>query len=47
MKNSLFEGYGTFTSAQGTVYKGEWKRGLPDGQGEETFPDGNSYKGLF
>lgn len=31
--------------ASGGAYSGEWKSGLPDGQGTATFVDGRSYVG--
>lgn len=28
-------------------YNGDWKNGVPDGEGEEVFANGNSYTGGF
>lgn len=34
MKDSQFDGFGKFYSASGTHYSGEWKNGVPHGEGE-------------
>ena len=45
--DSLFNGYGKMVYADSTVYEGEWKDGLWEGNGELHFPDGDSYIGEF
>ena len=35
------------TYANGSVYKGEWKDGKENGQGEKTDANGNVYEGEF
>ena len=35
------------TLADGTVYVGEYKNGLKDGEGRVTHPDGTSMEGTF
>ena len=41
------DGKGTFRWPQNRVYKGKFKEGQPDGQGELINGDGSSYKGGF
>jgi S1-C subfamily serine protease len=37
--------YGTVTSVDGRIYVGQWKEGLPHGQGDFTFVNGAKYVG--
>ena len=39
--------FGTYTSANGNKYVGEWKDDKFHGQGTETWPDGGKYVGEF
>ena len=39
-RDDMPDGRGIFTDENGTVYDGEWKGGLPNGQGALTFADG-------
>ena len=39
--------FGTHTFAYGGKYVGEWKDGIPHGQGTETSPDGRKYVGEY
>ena len=39
--------WGTFSSADGSHYVGEWKDGLYDGQGTLRYPNGDRYLGAF
>jgi len=36
-----------FTYYHGLKYSGEWFRDLPHGNGEESWPDGTTYKGTY
>ena len=45
--DSLFNGYGKMVYSDSTIYEGNWKDGLWDGDGEVLFPDGDYYKGQF
>ena len=45
--DSLFNGYGKMVYADSTIYQGEWKNGLWEGQGEIFYPDGDLYSGEF
>ena len=41
------EGNGTTTFKDGAVYRGEYKRGLEDGQGYIRYPNGNTLDAEF
>lgn len=41
------EGYGEMYFTDGTIYKGNWQRGLQTGKAMIIFPDGNSKEGFF
>ena len=45
--NDQGTGTQTVTYADGSKYVGEFKEGLPDGQGTLTYPDGRKYVGEF
>ena len=47
ISDSLFNGYGKMTYADSTVYEGDWKQGLWDGNGDLFYPDGDFYSGEF
>merc|ERR1712125_270644 len=40
-------GHGTYTYADGSVYRGRWQRGQQNGEGELTYADGCMYQGQF
>ena len=42
-------GYGkyTYNQAEGSLYEGQWTRGIRNGQGKLTFKDGSFYRGTF
>ena len=40
-------GHGTYTSANGLTYTGEWKNGERNGQGSATYADGRTYTGKW
>ena len=35
------------TYSDGYIYKGNWKNGIQEGEGEEIFPNGSVYTGMF
>ena len=35
----------TFTFKSGAIYRGQWKDGMRDGEGLQTWPDGAKYEG--
>ncbi|MDA9861651.1 2-isopropylmalate synthase, partial [Candidatus Pelagibacter sp.] len=39
------DGYGTFTSIDGSEYVGEWKESERHGYGTFSYPDGSEYVG--
>ena len=45
--NGVPHGQGTYTSADGAVYVGEFKDGKQNGQGTLTSPDGSEYVGEY
>ena len=45
--NSYFDGYGTYTFANGDRYEGDLKGGVVEGLGVFTFDDGYQLKGRF
>ena len=47
MKGNCISGQGTFTTADGGKYVGEWKDGKEHGQGTLTWSDGEKYVGEF
>ena len=47
IRDSLFNGQGTYVYLDGTIYEGTWKDGLWDGQGTLRYPDGDVYTGQF
>ena len=47
MLDDGYTGKGTYTSARGNKYVGEYKDGKMDGQGTYTYADGTIEKGLF
>ena len=40
-------GYGEMYWTDGSVYKGEWNKGIQHGRGVMTFPDGRIKDGYF
>lgn len=40
-------GYGEMCWTDGSVYKGEWKKGIQNGRGVMTMPDGRIKDGIF
>ena len=40
-------GYGEMYWTDGSVYKGEWKKGIQNGRGVMSFPDGRIKDGYF
>ena len=38
---------GTFTNSKGYIYKGEFKKGKPEGIGSTTLPNGNNHVGKY
>jgi len=45
--NWIREGEGSLELSDKTLYKGEFKKDLPNGKGIKTFPDGSEYTGEF
>lgn len=46
-KDNDFDGYGTYTFANGDRYEGDFKKGVYEGLGVFTFSDGDQLKGRF
>ena len=46
-EDNLFQGYGIYQWADGTIYKGQFYQGDMEGVGEKYFPSGNRYVGSF
>lgn len=42
---TIYEGFGIFIRTNGKQYKGSWKDGTRNGQGEMTWPNGEAYEG--
>lgn len=47
IRNSKWDGQGTYTASDGSQYVGQYKDGKQNGQGTFTFPDGKKYVGQF
>ena len=47
MLDDGYTGKGTYTSARGNKYVGEYKEGKMDGQGTYTYADGRKYVGEY
>lgn len=45
--NNVRQGYGTFVSADGSIYEGNWRNDRLDGQGIMTLTNGYKYEGAF
>ena len=45
IEGDCINGYGTYTTPDGTKYVGEWKDSRPNGQGSLTSPNGTKYVG--
>jgi len=45
--NDERNGYGEMYWTDGSVYKGEWIKGIQHGKGIMTFPDGRIKDGMF
>lgn len=45
--DNLQHGEGTYTRADGSLYRGDWKLGLRDGFGYYRWEDGSDYRGYF
>jgi len=47
ISGSCENGVGTYQFADGSIYQGAFKQGLPDGEGVWEYPKGGKVKGLF
>ena len=47
MQGNCDNGYGVFVFDDGSVYEGQWKKGLFDGMGKLIFISGSKYTGAF
>lgn len=45
--NDERDGYGEMYWTDGSIYKGEWRKGIQEGKGVMTFPDGRIKDGNF